>query len=501
MTARKPDPFSLVIFGASGDLTRRKLVPAVFGLFVDGLLPDDFSLIGYARTRQDGPAFVEALHEHVRQNCRVDVWDESRWRDFASRIRYQCGGYDRDGFVALAESLRGSAGGAIGNVLYDFATPAVAFESILAGLDAAGLVQPRGPDSTWSRIIIEKPFGHDLESSCRLNCKVKQTFTEDQVFRIDHYLGKETVQNILVLRFANAIFEPIWNQKYVDHVQITVSETLGMEGRGEYYDQTGALRDIMQNHMMHLLCLVAMEPPIGLDADSIRDEKVKLLRALRPVPSDCMSDRVIRGQYVSASVDGQDVPGYLEEEGVASQSITETYVALKAFVDNWRWAGVPFYLRTGKRMPERSTCVSIYFKPVPEVLFGAETSQQMHPNRLRLRIQPNEGISLRFQTKVPGPGMTLKPHEMEFAYASAYGREPADAYERLLLDAALGDSTLFIRDDEVEAAWRFVAPLLEACPEYLERRLPTYPAGSWGPAEGDELMSCDGLYWDNMRAS
>jgi len=497
MSGKVPDPFTLVIFGASGDLTRRKLIPAVYGLFADGLLPDGFRLVGYARTEKNQDAFLEELREGVQASARADSWDPQTWHAFAKRIRYQHGGYDADGFRILAKSLEQTHGP--GNLLFDLATPPVAFAPIAEGLHDTGLVHPETPDAPWSRIIVEKPFGHDLASARELNRTLRRTFSETRTFRIDHYLGKETVQNLLVLRFANAIFEPVWNQKYVDHVQITVSETIGVEGRGGYYDQTGALRDILQNHMMHLLCLVAMEPPIALDAHAIRDEKVKLLRALRPIPQKCFAENVVRAQYAAGAVGGERVPGYRDEAGVAPGSVTETYVALKTFVDNWRWAGVPFYLRTGKRLAARITDVAIHFKPVPQVLFGADADHPLKPNQLGIRIQPNEGISLQFQTKVPGPAMEVRPYQMDFGYASAFGREPPDAYERLLLDAALGDSTLFIRADEVEAAWEFVEPLLEACEHEKDKALPTYAAGSWGPAEADQLMEADGRKWELMK--
>lgn len=497
MSARVPDPFTLVIFGASGDLTRRKLIPAVYGLFADGLLGDGFQLVGYARTPKDPDAFLTELREGVQASARADSWDRKTWQAFAGRIRYRHGGYDADGFRVLAKTLQKPGGP--GNLLFDLATPPVAFAPIAEGLREAGLVHSEAPDASWSRIIVEKPFGHDLASARELNRTLRRTFSEARTFRIDHYLGKETVQNLLVLRFANAIFEPVWNQKYVDHVQITVSETIGVEGRGGYYDDAGALRDILQNHMMHLLCLVAMEPPIALDANAVRDEKVKLLRALQPIPHKCFAENVVRAQYAAGTVGGEAACGYLDEPGVAPDSATETYVALKTFVDNERWAGVPFYLRTGKRLAARITDVAIHFKSVPPGLFNTDDAHTLEPNVLAMRIQPREGIALGFQVKVPGPAMEVRPYQMDFGYASAFGREPPDAYERLLLDAALGDATLFIRDDEVEAAWEFVDPLLEACAREKERTLPMYPAGSWGPTEADRLMEADARKWEVMK--
>jgi glucose-6-phosphate 1-dehydrogenase len=344
-------------------------------------------------------------------------------------------------------------------------------------------------------VIIEKPFGVDLAGARQLNDCFLSSFDEKQIYRIDHYLGKETVQNILVLRFANSIFEPIWNQKYLDHVQITVAEALGTEGRGVYYEKAGAIRDMLQNHMMHLLCFVAMDPPVSLDADSIRNEKVKVLKALRPIPLQCVGDDVVRGQYARGTIAGKEVPGYHEEEGVDPHSATETFVALRAFIDNWRWSGVPFYLRTGKRLPQRITEIAIHFKSVPQVLFNRPPIGPMEPNVLILRIQPNEGISMQFQVKVPGLGMQIRPLKMEFGYAEAFGREPPEAYERLLLEAALGDSTLFTRADEVEAAWAFVAPVLEGCARLGCPLLPQYPAGSWGPPQADRLINEEGRRW------
>ena len=501
MSKRVPDPFTLVIFGASGDLTARKLIPAVYGLFRDGLLPDGFSVVGYARTEKSDEGFRADMGEAARKFLRSGSFDETTWKAFASRLRYYHGSYDAAGFRLLEEKLDGAAAGdgVPANRLFDLATPPTAFGEIVRELREAGLARPRERDSSWTRIIVEKPFGSDLASARRLNGELRRTFSENQIFRIDHYLGKETVQNILVLRFANSIFEPLWNQKYVDHVQITVSETVGVEGRGKYYDQTGALRDILQNHMMHLLCLVAMEPPIVLEADAVRNEKVKLLRALKPIPHGCVSDRAVRAQYAAGRMENKPVPGYLEEEGVSRDSRTETFVALKAFVDNWRWAGVPFYLRTGKRMPVRLTDISIHFKSVPYVLFDMGEETPLVPNVLAIRIQPNEGISLQFQVKVPGPAMEIRPFQMDFGYAAAFGKEPPDAYERLLLDAALGDSTLFIRDDEVEAAWSFLSPIVESCEKEKLAELPAYPAGTWGPKAADDFIEADGRRWELMK--
>jgi len=497
--ATVPDPFTLVIFGASGDLTRRKLVPAVYDLWCDGLLPPEFTVIGYARSAGTDEAFRAGLRTGVEAGSRAEVLDEATWQRFASRLRYVCGPYDDPtGFRALDKRLKEGTGQGAANVLWYLATPPSSFPAVIASLGESGLARRGAADAPWSRIIIEKPFGRDLSGARNLNARLLTAFDERQIFRIDHYLGKETVQNILVLRFANSIFDPLWNAKYVDHVQVTVAEQVGVEGRGPYYEQAGALRDIVQNHMMHLLCLVAMEPPLALEADAVRDEKVKVLRSLRPIPPECAADGVVRGQYGGGEMGGEPVCAYRDEEGVADESLTETFVAMKLFIDNWRWAGVPFYVRTGKRMAVRMTEISIHFKPIPQVLFGAPPRGPLPPNILAVRIQPNDGISMRFQVKVPGPAMRIEPYQMDFGYAETFTAAP-QAYERLILDAALGDSTLFTRSDEVEAAWAFLDPILEGCRRCPEGCLPTYPAGSWGPAAADALIEADGRNWILVR--
>jgi len=496
-----PDPFTLVIFGASGDLTRRKLVPAVFSLFCEGLLPEKFSIVGFARREKSDDTFREEMHEAVKTFARVQPIDESRWREFARNVHYHQSTFeDTSGYRSLKQRLESLAGqsNAPCNCLFYLATQPTQFPLIVEQLEKSEFTRSDSSERRWSRVIIEKPFGRDLDSARRLNEQVKAAFDEEQIYRIDHYLGKETVQNILVLRFANSIFEPIWNQKHVDHVQITVSETVGMEGRGKYYEQAGALRDMVQNHMMHLLCLVAMESPNSLDAGAVRDEKVKVLRALRPIPPVCAVNGVVRAQYTQGTCLGEDVSGYRQEDGVSADSNTETYVAFKAFIDNWRWSGVPFYLRTGKRLPARVTEIGIHFKSVPQVLFNTDPAAPMLPNLLALRIQPNEAISLRFQVKEPGPGMHIRPLKMDFGYADGFGKEPPEAYERLLLDVARGDATLFTRSDEVEAAWEFLTPVIEGCAGW-GGGLPTYAAGTWGPKEADDLIAADGREWHLMR--
>ncbi len=493
-----PDPFTLVIFGASGDLTRSKLIPAVHSLFCQGLLPERFAVIGFARREKTDETFRREMRQAVEGSSCTPGLNEDRWTAFAGKLHYHCADYEQlAGFQSLRERLTeiASANGMPGNCLFYLATPPNVVLPIIRHLRRAGLACPRASRAPWCRVVLEKPVGRDLQTARALNEHVAETFSERQVFRIDHYLGKETVQNILVLRFANAIFEPIWNQKYVDHVQITVSETIGMAGRGRYYEQAGALRDIVQNHMMHLLSLIAMEPPGTLESDAIRDEKVKLLRALRPIPPDCTARDVVRAQYVAGTCAGKAVCGYRQEEGVAPDSMAETYVALRVLIDNWRWAGVPFYLRTGKRLAARVTEISIHLKAVPQVLFNALAASPMEPNVLAVRVQPDEGISLQFQVKVPGPAMRIQPLKMDFGYAAAFGQAPPEAYERLLLDAALGEATLFTRSDEVEAAWDFVTPILEGCARPQAGRLAVYPAGTWGPQEADALIRAHGHEW------
>ena len=496
-----PEPFTLVIFGASGDLTRRKLVPAVYRLFQQGLLPQKFSVVGFARSEKTDAGFRAELRDALGSSGLADV-DGETWGRFERCVHYHRAEYDdAAGFRSLQQRLNQMAEQrkAPCHRLFYLATPPSAWVAISNHLLRSGLSRCDDERGAWSRIVVEKPLGRDLTTAQELTQVLRSAFEEEQIFRIDHYLGKETVQNILVLRFANSIFEPLWNQKYVDHVQITVSETIGVQGRGPYYEQAGALRDIVQNHMMHLLCLVAMEPPVSLDANAIRDEKVKVLRALTPLSGASLAHSVVRGQYTAGRAGRKEVAGYRQEEHVAPYSTTETFVAMKLFIDNWRWATVPFYLRTGKRMTARVTEISIHFKEVPRILFGALPTGAMEPNVLAIRIQPHEGISLRFQVKVPGPAMQIRPLEMDFSYADSFGREPPDAYERLLLDAALGDQSLFTRSDEVEAAWTFLGPILDAWAHEPAADVPGYAAGTWGPKEADDLIGADGRRWEILR--
>jgi len=492
-------PFFLVVFGGSGDLTHRKLIPAIFRLRCRGLLPEEMAVIAYARSENTDEAFRESQRSAVEKDCSGGAIDEDTWRQFASRLYYFRGSYDSPermgGLDRRIEEIAGEMGGP-DNRLYYLATPPGSFVPIVRALDEAGMAGKRKKgDGGWRRIVIEKPFGHDLASAQELNREVRAAFAEDQIYRIDHYLGKETVQNILVLRFANAIFEPIWNARYVDHVQITVSENLGLGGRGGYFDRAGILRDMVQNHIMHLLCLVAMEAPTSLDADAIRDEKVKLLRSLRPMQPTCAATGVVRAQYAAGRIDGEQVPGYRQEDGVAPDSNTETFLAMRVFVDNWRWSGVPFYIRTGKRLAAKRTEISVHFRPIPQVLFQLPPTGAQPPNVLTMRIQPDEGVAVQFQVKEPGAGLRIRPLKMDFRYAEGFRQSPPDAYERLLQDAALGEATLFTRSDEVEAAWRFVTPILEGCSRQKPEQMVEYAPGSWGPREADRLIAQWGARW------
>jgi glucose-6-phosphate 1-dehydrogenase len=506
----------VVIFGASGDLTKRKLLPALYALAHDGLLPDRFAVVGFARREKSDDAFRDEVKTALEQFSRhrppkPEVWDRlARDLHYVAASFEEPGGYDR---------LRGLLGevdrqnGAGGNRVFYLATPPSAYSPIVTRLGAAGLVseasdEPQdggaAPDGRgWSRIIIEKPFGRDLATARGLNADIHRVFRERQVYRIDHYLGKETVQNILTFRFGNSIFEPLWNRRYVDHVQLLVGEDLGVEGRGGYYDTAGAVRDMLQNHMLQLLSLVAMEPPATFEADAVRDEKVKVLRAVRPIPPSRAREVTTRAQYVSGMLRGKKIPAYADEPGVGEESATETYAALRLEIDNWRWAGVPFYLRTGKALPKRVTEVTIQYRQPPLLLFrhadhaGHQDRDAIEPNRLTLRIQPDEGISLRVGLKPPGPRISLVPARLGFTYRDTFGRGPSEAYERLLLDCMLGDSTLFIRRDEVETAWALVTPVLEAWATAGRNGLAYYPAGSWGPKEADRFIRGHGRGWVN----
>jgi glucose-6-phosphate 1-dehydrogenase len=493
---RLPEAAILVIFGASGDLTRRKLLPALFHLEQQGLLPQKFAILGVAR-RSLVNEFAEDMRSGIVEFGGIEA-RAPKLDDFISRISYLPLRFDHPGdYIGLkAELERIAQEKGIGSRrLFYLATSPEHFAPIIENLGAQGMAQS---EQGKVSVAIEKPFGHDLDSARELNRQVNAVFNEDQVFRIDHYLGKETVQNILVFRFANGIFEPIWNRNYIDHVQITVAETLGVEGRGPFYEKAGALRDVMQNHVMQLLSLVALEPPSSFEAESVRREKLKVWRAIPPIPIL----NVVRGQYGPGVVDGQGVPGYRDEERVSPKSGTETYAAVKLSVENWRWAGVPFYLRAGKRMQKRATEISIQFKQPPLLIFDrlahSQACQAIEPNLLTIRIQPDEGIALRFGAKVPTTlDMDVCPVNMDFDYATAFGKSSANGYERLLLDAMLGDQTLFAHRDGVETTWALYTPILEAWAAKKPEKFPNYAAGSWGPECGDHLIASGGHAWRN----
>ncbi|MDA0839804.1 MAG: glucose-6-phosphate dehydrogenase [Planctomycetota bacterium] len=497
---RSPHDCGVVIFGASGDLTKRKLLPAFYNLFVDGILPKHFIIIGFARSEMTNEVFQELARQAINEFSRRPI-DQGKWNEFASRLYYHRGHYDEpDSFHSLQklQSERHNNFRSGKNWLYYLATPPSAYGDIGACLKQTGLAEDHDAGEHWSRLVVEKPIGRDLDSATKLNRSLAASFDESQTYRIDHYLGKETVQNILVMRFANGIFEPLWNHNHIDHVQITVSETGGLDRRGGYYEDIGALRDMVQNHLLQLLCLTAMEPPHNLGADAIRDEKRQILEALRPISSEQTNQYAVRGQYGEGLVKGSAVIGYRAAEKVAEESQTETFVALKCYIDNWRWSGVPFYLRTGKRLPKQCAEISIFFRGVPPILFNANPSKPVAPNVLSIRIQPNEGIALEIGSKVPGPHVAVRPVSLDFGYSSVYPAGTPEAYERLLLDVMLGDATLFMRRDEVEAAWSFITPILDGWSKQPINDFPNYMAGSWGPATADELLFRDGRRWRRL---
>lgn len=500
ISRQRPGPCSLVIFGATGDLTHRKLIPALYNLAVDGELPPQTKVLAFARRDKSDQGFRAELEEANRKHSRQGH-DDAIWNHFAESIHYHRSEFQDDqGYADLATRLDrfDAERGAPANRLFYLASAPEFFEPIMAHLRQAGL--NRAADGCWARVVCEKPFGTDLASARRLNQVVSEAFDERDTYRIDHYLGKETAQNIMVLRFANALFEPLWRNRFVDHVQITCAENLGMEGgRGGYYDKSGALRDMVQNHLFQLLSLVAMEPPIGLSADAVRDEKVKVLRSLRPlVGPEQVGANIVRAQYTAGSVDGVPRPGYREEDRVDPRSMTESYVALRLFIDTWRWSGVPFYIRVGKQLPKKATEISVHFKATPQIPFNTD-SVRGGKNVLVIRIQPDEGIALRFLSKMPGASLRMEPVKMNFHYRDSFGKTSPEAYERLLLDAMAGDATLFARRDEVEAAWSFIDELGRAWHESDNPPpMATYPAGSWGPKEADELLGRDDRVWRRL---
>jgi glucose-6-phosphate 1-dehydrogenase len=498
-TERAPSPCVFIIFGASGDLTRRKLIPALYNLAVSRSLPPGFSIVGFASTEMSDEQFRAMTHDAVAQFSRRKPIDEAVWDDFASRLHYVAGKFeDPSAFDRLRDKLEqiDRTNGTRENRLCYLAIPPSVVRIVNENLAKARLVADSNDTSKYTRIIVEKPFGRDLASADALNADLHRIFHESQIFRIDHYLGKETVQNLIALRFGNAIFEPIWNRNHVDHIQITVAEDIGVEGRGRFYEEAGASRDIVQNHLLQLLMVTAMEPPVAFTADEVRDEKVKVLRALKPIGEEDIGNRTVRGQYGPGNFAGRPVSGYREEQNVSPTSNVETFVAMRLEIDNWRFAGVPIYIRAGKRLARRITEISVHFKQVPHVLLAQEAP--VDPDVLAIRIQPDEGIALRFVAKVPGPSMTLRPVTMDFRYGSAFGGSGPEAYERLILDAMLGDPTLFARADEVSAAWRFVTPILEAWASRPAPEFPNYAAGTWGPPEAFDLIERDGRVWRRL---
>jgi glucose-6-phosphate 1-dehydrogenase len=498
---RTPEPCAMVIMGATGDLTHRKLMPSLYNLAVEHLIPHGFAVIGFSRQGMQHEDFRKDMREAVNKYSRYAPVQEDVWNSFAQGLFFEQADFsDLDCYKRLGESLEkvDRERGTNGNRIFYLATPPSVYSTITDMLGKSGLVTPRASGEKWSRIVLEKPFGRDLESARKLNEDVLRTFREEQVYRIDHYLGKETVQNLLVFRFANGLFEPIWNRRYIDNVQITVAEDLGIEHRGGYYEGAGALRDMVQSHMLQLLTLTAMEPPVALDANAVRDEKVKVLRAVPPFTPERVKQNVVRGQYGPGWVGGKEVSGYRAEEGVDPNSRTETFVALRLMVDNWRWAGTPFFLRTGKRLPKRETEIAITFKRAPLALFQHLDEDAMTPNVLAMRIQPDEGMSLKMVAKVPGQGVQLQPVHMEFLYGSSFSRQSPDAYERLLLDVMLGDSTLFTRRDEVEAEWAIITPILEFWAQQSPPGFPNYEAGTWGPSAAQEVTQTDNCTWRNL---
>lgn len=495
---RSVNPCILVIFGATGDLTAKKLMPAIYNLKREGLLPAQFACVGFARREKSHEDFRIEMKKAINEHSRVKPIDEKLWETFSQQIFYHQSDFDKEeGYASLKETLAklDTQFGTKGNRVFYLSTQPSYFTEIVQKLHKTGHIYPFDQkEDKWSRIIIEKPFGHDYDSAKALQKELTQFLSEPQIYRIDHYLGKETVQNLLVFRFGNALFENLWNNRYIDHVQITVAEDIGIGTRGRFYEESGLLRDIVQNHMMQLLSLVCMEPPVNLSADAVRDEKVKVLQAIPPFSSETFDSHAVRGQYGQGVINGDEVKGYREEEHVDPHSQMETYTALKLFVNNWRWDGVPFYLRGAKRLPKRATEIAITFKQPPGNLFHFNDPKNSH-NVLAIRIQPNEGTSLKINCKVPGPTTIIQPVKMDFRYGAFFGLAPPEAYERLICDCMAGDNTLFAREDEVFNSWRIMTPLLNHWQETKPKDFPNYQAGSWGPKEAEKMLEKDGRRW------
>jgi glucose-6-phosphate 1-dehydrogenase len=490
------DPCTVILFGASGDLAKRKVIPAMYDLAQHDSLGERYTIVGFARTPMTDESFRTTIGEAAKTISEVGPIDPAKWKDFSSNLYYSAGEYGNpDSYTQLAKRLAelDAEKKLGGNRLFYLSTPPEVYPDIVEQLGRAGLARPTNPNS-WVRIIIEKPFGRDLASARELNKIVLNVFEEKQVYRIDHYLGKDTVQNLLVLRFGNGIFEPLWNRNYVDHVQITAAETLGVERRGGFYETAGALRDMIQSHVLQLTSLVSVEPPASFDATAVRNEKIKILQSIRPYNLEMVAQSVVRGQYAPGSVDGKKLAGYRDEMGVNPKSRTETFVAMRVLIDNWRWAGVPIYLRTGKRLAKRTTEIMIQFRCAPHIVFR---DRDIEPNRLVLNIQPDEGISVSFSAKRPGTEMSIGNVTMNFSYREGFGGTSRSAYATLVNDCLRGDATLFDRGDSVEAAWSLVDPILDVWSAARTATVPMYAAGTWGPKESDQLLERDGRQWYN----
>ena len=494
----KADSALLVIFGASGDLTRRKLIPALYDLACAGCMSHKFDVLGIGRTPMTTEEFRERMLRGALDSGSIHDLDREQWANFEKRLFYLTGDVGKKDFYpqlgAKLEEM--NAAGSSSNHLFYVSTPASVAAPIIEGLGSAGLNRNQ---KGWARIVLEKPFGRDLESARQLNQTVLRTFEESNIYRIDHYLGKETVQNILIFRFGNSLFEPVWNRNYIDYVEITAAETVGVENRASFYEETGALRDMVANHMLQLIALTAMEPPIAFDADAVREQKVQLLRSIHPMDVEEVVRRTVRGQYGPGQIDGRPAPGYRQEPGVRPNSTTETYVALEFYVDNWRWAGVPFFVRTGKRLAQRMTEISVHFKRTPQALFSRTPDEEIDPNVITLGIQPDEGIAVKFGAKRPAGQMQIAPVQAEFSYRQAFGTAIPEAYTTLLLDAMRGDPTLFTRGDEVEAEWRIITPIEKAWAQLPKPVFPNYAAGSSGPEQAEALIAGDHRHWRDLQ--